>query len=75
MALHDDETGRGVSLDSVLAELTRGKTVSCYLLCGDEEFRLQDALEKITAALIPQPQDRDLNLFVTDGDAEDIDAL
>ena len=75
MALHDDETGRGVSLDSVLAELKREKTASCYLLCGDEEFRLQDALEKITTALIPQPQDRALNLFVTDGDAEDIDAL
>jgi DNA polymerase-3 subunit delta len=75
MALHDDDTGRGVSLDSVLGELTRGKTVSCYLLCGDEEFRLRDALEKITTALIPEAQDRDLNLFVTDGDAEDIDAL
>lgn len=75
MALHDDDTGPGVSLDSVLAELKRGKTASCYLLCGDEEFRLQDALEKITTALIPEGQDRDLNLFVTDGDAEDIDAL
>ncbi|MHB9097817.1 MAG: DNA polymerase III subunit delta [Syntrophales bacterium] len=75
MALHDDDTGRGVSLDSVLAELKRGKTVSCYLLCGDEEFRLRDALEKITTALIPEAQDRDLNLFVTDGDSEDIDAL
>ena len=50
MALHDDDTGRGDSLDSVLGELKRGKSVPCYLLCGDEEFRLRDALEKITAA-------------------------
>ncbi len=75
MAMHDDDTGGGASLDSVLGDIKRAKTVTCYLLCGDEEFRLQDALEKITTALIPEAQDRDLNLFVTDGDAEDIDTL
>ena len=56
MALHDDDTGRGASLDSVLAELKRGKTVPCYLLYGDEEFRLQDALEKITRLSFPIPR-------------------
>ena len=75
MALHDDDTGRGDSLDSVLGELARGKGVPCYLLCGDEEFRLRDALERITALLIPDPQDRELNLFVTDGEREDCDSL
>ncbi len=75
MALHDDDTGRGASLDSVLAELKRGKTAPCYLLCGDEEFLLKDALEKITGLLIPDPQDRELNLFVTDGEREDVDSL
>ena len=75
MALHDDDTGRGDSLDSVLAELKRGKSVPCYLLCGDEEFLLKDALEKITGHLIPHPQDRELNLFVTDGEREDVDSL
>jgi DNA polymerase III subunit delta len=75
MALHDDDTGRGDSLDAVLGELKRGKHVPCYLLCGDEEFRLRDALEKITTLLIPVPQDRELNLFVTDGEREDCDSL
>lgn len=75
MDLHDDDTGRGVSLDTVLAELKRGKTFPCYLLCGDEEFRLRNALEKITQRLIPDAQDRELNLFATDGEHEDVDSL
>src|SRR4030042_3843250 len=75
MALHDDDTRRGASLDTVLAELKRGKGAPCCLLCGDEEFRLHDALEKMTTALIPSAQDRELNLFVTDGEHEDIDGL
>jgi len=75
MALRDDDAERGDSFDSVLGELKRGKSVPCYLLCGDEEFRLKDALEKITALLIPDPQDRELNLFMTDGEHEDCDSL
>jgi DNA polymerase III subunit delta len=75
MALHDDDTGRGTSLDAVLTELKRGEAVPCYLLCGDEEFRLRGALEKITAALIPDARDREFNLFVTDGENEDVDSL
>jgi DNA polymerase III subunit delta len=75
MALQDDDTGRGSSLETILAELKRGKVFPCYLLHGEEEFRLQDALEKIETALIPEAQDRELNLFVTDGEHEDVDGL
>jgi DNA polymerase III subunit delta len=75
MALQNDDKGRGASLETVLTELKRGKGAPCYLLCGDEEFLLHDALEKITTALIPDSRDRELNLFVTDGEHEDIDAL
>jgi DNA polymerase-3 subunit delta len=75
MALHDDDTGRGASLEAVLAELKRGKAVSCYLLYGEEEFRLRDGLDKITAALIPDARDRELNLFMTDGEHEDVGSL
>lgn len=75
MALHDDDTARGASVEAVLAELKKGKSVPCYLLYGEEEFRLKDALDKITAALIPDANDRDLNLFVTDGEHEDIGSL
>ena len=72
MALHDSDTGRGTSLELVLAELKQGKTVPCYLLYGDEEFRVQEALDKITATMIPDAQDRELNLFIIDGESEDI---
>jgi DNA polymerase-3 subunit delta len=75
VALHDDDTGAGAALETVLAEIRRGKTVPCYLLHGEEEFRLRDALEKILAALIPAAEDRDLNLFLTDGEHEEVDAL
>jgi DNA polymerase-3 subunit delta len=75
MALQDDHTGRGASLDAVLAGLKRGKSAPCYLLCGDDDYSLQDALEKLTHALIPDPKDRELNLFVTDGEQEDVDRL
>ncbi len=75
MAFQDDDTGRGASLDAVLSELKRGKAVPCYLLYGEEEFRLRDAVDKITAALIPDPRDREFNLFVTDGEREEIGPL
>jgi DNA polymerase-3 subunit delta len=75
MALHADDTGRGASLDAVLAEIKGGKASPCYLLWGDEEFRLQDALDKIVKALIPAAGDRDFNLFATDGEHEDCDLL
>jgi len=75
MALHDDDTGRGASLEAVLAELKRGKAVPCYLLYGEEEFRIRDAFDRITAALIPDARDRELNLFATDGEHEDVGSL
>lgn len=75
MAHKDDDTGRVATLDTVLAELKGGKSAPCYLLFGDDEFSLRDALEKITQALIPAAQDRELNLFVTDGEQEDLDRL
>lgn len=75
MALPDDDKGRGASLEAVLSEVERGESASCYLLCGDEEYLLKDALEQLTAALIPDPRDRELNLFATDGEHEEVDAL
>lgn len=75
MALHDDDTKAVASLESVLAELRRGQAVPCYLLQGDEEFRLRDGLDKITAALIPDALDRELNLFMIDGEREHVGAI
>lgn len=36
MALHDDDAGRGAFREAVLAELERGKAVSCYLLYNED---------------------------------------
>ncbi len=46
----------------------------CYLLHGDEEYLVKDALNKIIAAIIPA-SDRDMNLFFMDGEMEDVDSL
>ena len=61
------ETG----LKGALEELKRGQAACCYLLHGDEEYLLKISLDKLIDALLP-PADRDLNLFIMDGDKEDV---
>jgi len=63
-----------MELEKILSDIVKGQISPCYLLCGDEEYLLRDALDKIIGLII-LPADRDLNLFVIDGDAEDIDSL
>lgn len=60
--------------DKILAEIRKGRIAPCYLLCGEDEYRLRDALDNIIAGIIPA-SDRDMNLLVLDGDAEDIGRL
>jgi len=57
------------SLAAVLREIRQGVVAPCYLLFGEEEYLLQDAVEKIIDALLPAP-DREWSLFVLDGDQE-----
>jgi DNA polymerase-3 subunit delta len=59
------------TLEKILADIGKGRIAACYLLYGDEEYLLRDALDKIIAGVIPAA-DRDLNLFVLDGDTEDV---
>ena len=59
------------TLTAVLRDIEEGKTVPCYLLCGEEEFLLSDALERIIDLLL-SPDSRDLNLFIIHSD-EDLD--
>jgi len=63
-----------MELEKILADIGKGQIAPCYLLFGDEEYLLRDALDKMTHLIIP-PADRDLNLFVMDGDTEDMDSL
>jgi len=62
------------SLESVLKDIAKGKGAPCYLLYGDEDFLLEEALGKIVNALIPE-QDRDLSLFVMDDESGGVNAV
>jgi DNA polymerase-3 subunit delta len=57
------------SLTGVLREIRQGTVASCYLLLGDEEFLVQDALQKIVNDLVPE-SDREWSLFILDGEQE-----
>ncbi len=65
-----------MDFEKILMELKKGKAdpSPCYLLHGEEKYLVKDALNKIMAALIPA-SDRDMNLFLVDGESEDIDSI
>ena len=65
-----------MNFEKILMEFKNGKAdpSPCYLLHGEEEYLVKDALNKIIAAIIPA-SDRDMNLFFMDGESEDIDSL
>ncbi|MDO9529029.1 MAG: DNA polymerase III subunit delta [Syntrophales bacterium] len=62
------------TLETVLRDIKKGTTVQCYLIHGDEEYLIKDALDKIINLLLPGGS-RDLNLFYMDGESEDIDSV
>jgi DNA polymerase-3 subunit delta len=65
-----------MDFEKILMEFKKGKAdpSPCYLLHGEEEYLVKDALNKIIAAIIPA-RDRDMNLFFMDGEMEDVDSL
>ncbi len=62
------------SLESVLRDIAKGKGAPCYLLYGDEDFLVEEALGKLVDAIVPE-QDRDLSLFVMDDDSTGVDPV
>lgn len=62
------------TLSNTLNALKQGKVSPCYLLYGEEEYLVQDALKKIIDLILP-PADRELNLFYIEGGQENMDAL
>ncbi|HEX7538658.1 MAG TPA: hypothetical protein VF358_00015, partial [Syntrophales bacterium] len=62
------------SLESVLKDISKGRRAPCYLLYGDEDFLVEEALGKLVDALIPA-QDRDLNLFIMDNESGGVDPV
>ncbi len=69
------KTGEGgESLEEALSNIKKGKIAPCYLLYGEEDFLIQEALQKIIAALLP-PAEQGMNLFTMDGEQENIDDI
>ena len=62
------------TLPKILTGIKQGDIAPCYLLYGEEEYLIQEALHKIVDLLLP-PADRELNLFSLEGGQEDIDAI
>ncbi|MEI6608494.1 MAG: DNA polymerase III subunit delta [Deltaproteobacteria bacterium] len=63
-----------MTLEKVIADLNKGIFASCYLLYGEEEYLINDSLQKILDLIMPQA-DRDFGLFFLEGENADIDSL
>jgi len=62
------------SFGKVINDLQRGKSCPCYLLYGDEEYLIKDTLQKMLDLLL-EKQDRDFNLFMIDGDQQNLNEV
>jgi len=62
------------TLKTILGDIGRGKTAPCYLIYGDEDYLVEDAMNRIIDGILP-PGQKDLNLFHLEGEDEDIDAI
>jgi DNA polymerase III subunit delta len=71
----DNQPGEGAeTLEKVVSSIKKGEVAPCYLLYGEEEYLIQDALNKIIDLLLP-PADRGLNLFLMEGEQENGDDI
>jgi DNA polymerase-3 subunit delta len=61
-------------MEKIIAKLKKGAVAPCYLLYGEEEYLVREALNKILDIIIPEA-DRDFGLFTIEGDNMDIDSL
>ena len=73
MSFVSSDSGRAV-LGTVLDDIKKGKTAPCYLICGDEEYLVNDALDKIVN-LVLSGERNDFNLFYLNGEDEDIGGI
>ena len=61
-------------MEKIFANLKKGIIAPCYLLYGEEEYLINETLQKILDLIIP-PADRDFGLFFLDGENADIDNI
>lgn len=63
-----------MALEKLLADLKKGIVAPCYLLYGEEEYLINEALQQIIDLIIPQA-DRDFGLSFLDGQDIDIGSV
>ncbi len=61
-------------MEKIFSNLKKGIVAPCYLLYGEEEYLINETLNKILDLLVPVGN-RDLSLFYLDGDNTDMDSL
>ncbi|MFA5321542.1 MAG: DNA polymerase III subunit delta [Smithella sp.] len=61
-------------MEKIFTNLKKGVVAPCYLLYGEEEYLISEALNKILDIIMPQ-SDRDFSLFYLDGENTDLDVL
>jgi len=61
-------------MEKIFANLKKGIIAPCYLLYGEEEYLINETLNKILDIIVPE-NDRDFSLFYLDGENTDIDNL
>lgn len=73
MSFLSSNSGRA-ALDTAIDDIKEGKIAPCYLICGDEEYLVNDALDKIIS-LVLSGEKNDFNLFYLNGENEDIGGI
>ena len=63
-----------MAMEKIFADLKKGVVAPCYLLYGEEEYIINETLQKILDLIMPQA-DRDFGLFFLDGENADIDNI
>lgn len=63
-----------MTLEKTIFDLKKGKVSPCYLLYGEEEYLISEALHRLTDILVPEA-DRDFCLFALDGENADVDQV
>lgn len=61
-------------MEKIFSNLKKGAVAPCYLLYGEEEYLMKEALNKILDMIIPEG-DRDFGLFYLEGENTDMDSL
>ena len=54
-------------MEKIFTDLKKGLVAPCYLLYGEEEYLVNEALNKILDIIVPR-NNRDFSLFYLDGE-------